>query len=102
MDKSGHESELEFENSIHDGINEILTEVRERGRELLSDGLETAKESIEEGSKVFKEKAKIFSEKTVKEISDDARSYVRKNPLKSVAIAAGVGLLIGLFLKSDR
>jgi ElaB/YqjD/DUF883 family membrane-anchored ribosome-binding protein len=34
-----------------------------------------------------------------KDCADDVSGYIQRNPYKSVAIAAGVGLLVGLLLK---
>jgi hypothetical protein len=48
-------------------------------RERIRDGIDSAKEKFED-------------------VEDSSVRYIKKNPLKSVAIAAGVGVLIGAAL----
>ena len=71
--------------------NEPLEELTETGRVLL-----------EEAAKKFKRKTAGLKDKTVSELSDDLKGYVKENPIKSILIAAGAGLLLGWFLKRDK
>ncbi len=62
-------------------------------------GHEDASDFVDEALHSFQKKAADFKEKTLDELSDDLKTYVKENPLQSVMIAVGAGLLLGLFLK---
>ena len=57
------------------------------------------KDVIEEQVAKLKNKVEDLD---LNEVSDQVKSYVRKSPWKSLAIAVGLGLLAGAFLKSNR
>lgn len=82
-------------------VTKIVEEVREKGKILLDQGISTAKEKWEEGAQTVRKKADELSEKTVDELTQDLQSIIRQNPLKSVAIAFGLGAVLGSLFKSD-
>jgi ElaB/YqjD/DUF883 family membrane-anchored ribosome-binding protein len=55
------------------------------------DTLNTAKESIASVENTLTEKAKV--------VAEGADEFVHRNPWEAVGIAAGLGLLIGLFIR---
>lgn len=79
-----------------DKLDQIIEEVKERGKALLSEGWENARGMMEEKSEAWKEKAAELKTKTVSELGGDLQAYVRKNPAKSVLFAAGIGFLVAL------
>jgi ElaB/YqjD/DUF883 family membrane-anchored ribosome-binding protein len=62
-------------------------------------GHEDTSDFVEEALHSFQKKATDFKEKNLDELADELKTYVKENPLQSVLIAAGAGLLLGLFLK---
>lgn len=79
-------------------IKQLVDEATEKGRELLNEGLENAKELLEEKTADLKKKAAEYG---LDEAVDSVRTYVRKNPWKSVGIAVAAGFVVGR-LFSDR
>lgn len=64
---------------------------------VINKGLETAKEVIEEQAARLKEKVEGVEWSGV---PSNVKSYVKREPLKSLAIAIGIGFLAGYILKS--
>jgi ElaB/YqjD/DUF883 family membrane-anchored ribosome-binding protein len=99
------------ETSMHNGVNDkshhtqaermkhLIEEMALKGKALFSEGLENAKGLYEERAAQLKRKA---TEMGADELGNEIRSYVRKNPIQCIAIAAGVGLLAGYLLKSRK
>ena len=85
--------------STAEKIEKVIEDVAARGRALADEGLESVREIWENNAEKLKQKA---AEWGVDEAVDDVRSYVRKNPWKSVAIAAGVGLIAGILFRSSN
>jgi ElaB/YqjD/DUF883 family membrane-anchored ribosome-binding protein len=56
-------------------------------KNILKSGLNTAQDKIQEGWETAKDK--------FEDIEDSTTKYIRKNPVKSVLIALGVGAVIG-------
>ena len=68
-------------------------------KSVLNKGLETAKEVIEEQTERLKDKV---SEINWTEVPGEVKSYVRRQPWKSLAIAVGLGFLAGYILKPSH
>ncbi|MCG3204804.1 MAG: hypothetical protein KCHDKBKB_01521 [Elusimicrobia bacterium] len=62
-------------------------------------GKEKLKTLIEEQATKIKEK---MAEVEWNEVPEEIKTYVRKKPWKSLAIALGMGLLAGYVLKSNK
>lgn len=81
-------------------LKQLVDDATEKGRQLLNEGLENAKELLDEQAAVLKKKAAEYG---FDEAADGLKSYVKKNPLKSVGIAVAVGLVLGrLFAPSEK
>jgi ElaB/YqjD/DUF883 family membrane-anchored ribosome-binding protein len=70
--------------------------------EPLEELTETGRRLLEEAAQSFKKKTAGLKDKTVSELSDDLKDYVKTNPIKSVLIAAGAGFLLGWIFKRDK
>jgi ElaB/YqjD/DUF883 family membrane-anchored ribosome-binding protein len=68
-------------------------------KNIVNKGLESAREIIEE--QATKLKAKV-DDLNVEELPGELKSYIKKNPWKSAALAAGLGFLIGYVAKSTN
>jgi ElaB/YqjD/DUF883 family membrane-anchored ribosome-binding protein len=69
-----------------------------RHAERLGDAAKDRYDSVVEGAQRQYERAR----KSAGELADDVNAYVRENPGKSVLIAAGVGFVVGLLMRSRR
>jgi ElaB/YqjD/DUF883 family membrane-anchored ribosome-binding protein len=104
-DKSG--TKAGFRQNVH-GLREDVGVLAGDLRTVASDTVETARAGAAELSEAAKravENAKLRlqdSSKVVIDAAGSARDVVAKNPLASLAIAAGAGLIIGLLLRSRR
>ncbi len=58
---------------------------------------EMAKEKAGEIKDMAKEKAEMVKEKA-EEVREDTQEYIKKNPEKSVGIAAGIGAIFGAII----
>ena len=67
----------------------------------MNEGLESARQVFEDNADVLKKKAGDLGDMTLEEITDDVKYQVRRHPLAGIALAFGVGLLVGSILKSD-
>lgn len=68
-------------------------------KNIVNRGLESAREIIEEQASKLKDKVEDID---VEELPSELKAYVKKNPWKSAAIAAGIGFLIGYIAKSTK
>ncbi|MCP0914827.1 MULTISPECIES: ElaB/YgaM/YqjD family protein [Legionella] len=68
--------------------------VTDAASELIQEGKKLASELYEEGLNKVHD-----AQKNVKEYSDEVLEKVRKNPMTSVLIAAGVGFLLSALLR---
>jgi ElaB/YqjD/DUF883 family membrane-anchored ribosome-binding protein len=73
-------------------MKQLVDEATEKGRALLNEGLENAKELLDEQTALLKKKAAEYG---LDDAANGVRSYVKKNPLKSVGIAVAIGLILG-------
>lgn len=78
----------------------------DRLKETVRGGIETAKAKVVEGYEKASEKVHHALDKaadtSIHDVQDSVVTYVRRNPTKSLLIAAGTGLLIGFLLRSRR
>lgn len=74
------------------------------GAELRSDGpLVGAARKVEDAARRVKDKVVSgVGEKTVKEIVQDSKDFVRENPGKTILISLGVGALVGYLIGRRR
>ncbi|AHE65601.1 DUF883 family protein [Legionella oakridgensis] len=78
----------------HPSIDSGKSQVGEAAGELLKESRKLAQEIYEEGLHKVED-----AQKNIKEYSDELLEKVRKNPLASVLIAAGVGFLLSSILR---
>lgn len=109
MSKSaGHSAEFEFEDTEHASVGDIIEDLRTVVRDAesllrategqLGDHVAEVRGRIEGKLEEAKEKLYDAGAAKAERVRDAARStdtYVRENPWTAVAIAAGVGFLIG-------
>ncbi len=84
-----------------DGVSRRAKDAGERVRE----GAGRAREAAREGYGTAREGVRQGYDRVTKDLDQlgqDVGEYVRHNPGKSIAIAAGVGFLIGLLLRGRR
>lgn len=75
-----------------DSVKKSAEEFVEKANESINEGLGQAHETIE--------RASAQAQKELQKVSDQATSFVRENPGMAIAGAVGVGLLIGLAMRS--
>jgi ElaB/YqjD/DUF883 family membrane-anchored ribosome-binding protein len=68
----------------------------------ISDAAAKAKDYLSERATAAGEKLKELQNKDLSEITEDAKEFARNNPGKTIAISAGIGLLIGLLIRAGR
>ena len=73
--------------AVKDAAVDLAGETKRYAKHRVYDAKETAGEWME----TAKDKASAYKDSTV--------DYVQRNPYKSIAIAAGIGFVAGLFLK---
>ena len=78
-------------NDQNNKIKQLVEEATEKGRELLNEGLEGAKELFEKKTAELKEKATEYG---LDETASNVRSYVKKNPWKSVGVSLAAGFIL--------
>ena len=89
-------------------FNQVVSDTEELLRSLASVGGEkaaAARESVEENLATAKKRLRELQGSAVERATDAARAtddYVHENPWQVIAIAAGVGVLVGLVLSSRR
>ena len=89
-------------------FNKVVSDTEELLRSLASVGGEkaaAARESVEENLATAKKRLRDLQGSAVERATDAARAtddYVHENPWQVIAIAAGVGVLVGLVLSARR
>lgn len=84
--------------------SEVSGDVR-RGAERATAEIRRGAERAREGVRGASEQARVGYERVrtdAGQISREVSSYVRENPARSVAIAAGIGFLLGLLARRGR
>lgn len=61
-----------------------------------------AKDYVSDKVSVVGDKIKDLQNADLGQLADNARDYARKNPGQAILISAGVGLLLGLIVRSRR
>jgi len=85
----------------NDPLADFKAQAQEYGQKL-SEAAGKAKDYLSERATAAGEKFKELQNKDLNEVVEDAKDFARKNPGKTIAISAGVGLLIGLLIRSGR
>jgi ElaB/YqjD/DUF883 family membrane-anchored ribosome-binding protein len=77
---------------------ELLRATTSQAGEKVAAARQKIEQSLIEGKKALADAEQALVE-TSKEYADIADDYIRENPWNAVAIAAGVGLLVGLTIR---
>lgn len=85
----------------NDPFADLKSQAQEYGQRI-SGAASKAKDYLTERAGVAGEKLKELQNKDLNEVVDEAKDFARKNPGKTIAISAGVGLLIGLLIRAGR
>ena len=83
---------------IKQDLGQLGRAAKEVARDKFGDAKEKAVEYVDEGKQKtaqYYEQGKLEASR----IEDQVESYVRQNPLKSVLIATGAGLLLGMLMR---
>jgi ElaB/YqjD/DUF883 family membrane-anchored ribosome-binding protein len=89
-------------------FNQVVSDTEELLRSLAAVGGEkaaAARESVEENLATAKKRLRELQGTAVERATDAARAtddYVHANPWQAIAIAAGVGVLVGIVISSRR
>lgn len=80
-----------------EAVEQKAAGVMEGVRDFASSAKETARDSVE---RVKEKAADVYehSRDKLADWNDSAQGYIQREPLKALAIAAGVGLLLGVLL----
>ena len=87
--------------TIKEDIRELGNMAREAAQEKLDEARQAAADAVDTGRKRATEFYGQGREKA-EELEEQVVEYVRKKPVKSMLIAGGVGLLLGMVLSSRR
>jgi ElaB/YqjD/DUF883 family membrane-anchored ribosome-binding protein len=87
--------------TIKEDIRELGNMARDAAQEKLDEARQAAADAVETGRQRATEIYGQGREKA-EEIEEQVVDYVRKKPVKSMLIAGGVGLLLGIVLSSRR
>ena len=85
---------------VTSGLRERASDIRDSVRDLASNAREAAGETMEHWRESATESLKRGKQRAT-EVEKTIEHYIRDEPMKSVLIAAGVGLLIGFLWKRD-
>ena len=80
-------------------LKQLVEDATDKGRELLHQGLDSAREVIEEKTAEFKKRAEEYG---LDDAAENVKTYVKKNPWKSIGIAVVTGLVIGKLFSSSK
>jgi len=93
---------------VASGVEDKVKQIREgagKASERIREGAERAQGVAREKYTVARDNVRQGYDRVTKDLSqlsDDVTEYVRHNPGKSVAIAAGIGFVIGLLMRGGR
>lgn len=85
-----------------DASGDTMTDFRQQAQkygEQATDALNKAKGYAQEYGQQAVDKFRDLQGKDLTQIKDEAKDFARRKPVETVAIAAAVGLLLGLLLK---
>ncbi|MGH7769203.1 MAG: DUF883 family protein [Candidatus Binatia bacterium] len=83
-----------------DDAEELLRATASQAGEQVAAVRRRIEESLKEGKETLADAEDVFFDKT-RDAAEAASDYVQKNPWSAVAIAAGVGLVLGLLIRRD-
>lgn len=95
MSEENESDKVHHLDQARERVGETVDKAREKLRDVSSISRERYDEAVDQLRDGYSRVRKDFDG-----ISDDLTDYVRDNPGKAVAIAAGAGFLIGLLLRS--
>ena len=78
---------------------ELLKAVASQAGEKVAEARQRIEQSLTEGKRALADANLVQKSKETAELADD---YVRDNPWSAIAIGIGVGLLLGLAIRSSR
>jgi ElaB/YqjD/DUF883 family membrane-anchored ribosome-binding protein len=87
----------DLKNLIGDA-EELLRATTNQAGEKIAVARQRIEQSLVEGKRALADAEQIVLDRS-KEYAETAEDYVRENPWAAVGIAAGVGLLFGLFMR---
>ncbi len=79
----------------------LQAQAQEYGQKI-ADAASQAKDYVSDKVSVVGDKFKELQNKDLNEVADQAKDYARQNPAQAILISAGVGLVLGLLLRSGR
>lgn len=85
---------------MNNGKSEKFEKIIDNVASKAENALDSLQDVGDELGEKFSSLKRKISEWGLDEVEDEVKTYVKKNPWKSLGIAAGVGLLIGFVLKS--
>ena len=99
--ESDKERVEELKSEAHQRV-EKAGEVYNRVRDSVSQGTDTARKRAQEAYDRAQQAYGRVADTSVHDVQHSLEDYTRTQPLKALLIAAGVGLVAGLFLRSHR
>jgi len=84
------------------GTATALSQTAQEYGQRISEVATHAKDYVSDKVSVVGDKIKDLQNADLGELADNAKDYARKNPGQALLISAGVGLLLGLFLRGRR
>lgn len=84
------------------GTATALSQTAQEYGQRLSEVATHAKDYVTDKVSVVGDKIKDLQNADLGELAENAKDYARKNPGQALLISAGVGLLLGLFLRGRR
>lgn len=99
MHHNGKHQVDETAKKAQERLNRILAQVRAKGKDLFDQSMRNARRAIEARAELVREKAGEMSEKSVGELSEDLKSYIRANPYRAMGYAVGLGVLLGIIFR---
>ena len=84
------------------GTATALSQTAQDYGQRLSEVATQAKDYVSDKVSVVGDKIKDLQNADLGELAENAKDYARKNPGQALLISAGVGLLLGMFLRGRR
>ena len=84
------------------GTATALSQTAQEYGQRISEVATHAKDYVSDKVSVVGDKIKDLQNADLGELAENAKDYARKNPGQALLISAGVGLLLGLFLRGRR
>jgi ElaB/YqjD/DUF883 family membrane-anchored ribosome-binding protein len=84
------------------GTATALSQTAQDYGQRISEVATQAKDYVSDKVSVVGDKIKDLQNADLGELAENAKDYARKNPGQALLISAGVGLLLGMFLRGRR